>query len=144
MFKKIFNFKTISGLYKIARYNELCKIKPINNIQKLYYSSPLLADENKIPNDFQTTENIAESTTVNIDEASLLERKLKILKLEVSVLRQEGRKVPDPDSLSQFHWDHLLTLNSKSARGKYYTFLWQLEMKKENQRVCINVNQFIE
>lgn len=63
------------------------------------------------------------------------DRKLKILKLEVSVLRQEGRKVPDPDLMKPAHWDHLMQLASKSARTKYYTFLWSIERKKESTQV---------
>lgn len=68
------------------------------------------------------------------------DRKLKILKLEVSVLRQEGRKVPNPDLMKPAHWDHLMQLNTKSARTKYYTFLWSIERKKESQQVeCSNI-----
>lgn len=63
------------------------------------------------------------------------DRKLKILKLEVSVLRQEGRKVPDPDLMKPAHWDNLMQLASKSARSKYYTFLWSIERKKESTQV---------
>lgn len=61
------------------------------------------------------------------------ERRLKILQLEVDVLRQEGRKVPavmKPD-----HWEHLMGLQSKSARSKYYTFLWTVEKKRENEKL---------
>lgn len=68
-------------------------------------------------------------------DAEDLDRKLKILKLEVSVARQEGRKVPDPDLMKPAHWDQLMQLNSRSARTKYYTFLWSTERKKESTQV---------
>lgn len=75
-----------------------------------------------------------ENSTVATGEEDQ-DRKLKILKLEVSVLRQEGRKVPDPDAMKPAHWDQLMQLTTKSARTKYYTFLWSIERKKESAQV---------
>lgn len=40
------------------------------------------------------------------------EKRLKILMLEVDVLRQEGRKAPNPDLVKPDQWEHLLTLKS--------------------------------
>lgn len=62
-----------------------------------------------------------------------VERTLKILQLEVDVLRQEGRKVPV--ALKPDQWEHLMSLKSKSARTKYYTFLWTVEKKRENEKL---------
>lgn len=59
------------------------------------------------------------------------ERRLKVLKLEVDIANQEGRRVPTIEFFKDHHWEHVLTLPSKSARMKYYGFLWQIEMKKE-------------
>lgn len=80
-----------------------------------------------------------QQTSVSADD---LDRKLKILKLEVSVLRQEGRKVPDPELMKPAHWDHLLQLSSRSARSKYYSFLWSIERKKESSQVPKPKNHF--
>lgn len=80
----------------------------------------------------QTIEVENSTAAAGVDDQ---DRKLKILKLEVSVLRQEGRKVPDPDLMKPAHWDHLMQLTSKSARTKYYTFLWSIERKKESTQV---------
>lgn len=86
-----------------------------------------------------TDEQQQQQTSVSADD---LDRKLKILKLEVSVLRQEGRKVPDPELMKPAHWDHLLQLSSRSARSKYYSFLWSIERKKESSQVPKPKNHF--
>lgn len=59
------------------------------------------------------------------------ERRLKVLQLEVDIANQEGRRVPSLDFFNDEHWETVLTLPSKSARMKYYGFLWQVEMKKQ-------------
>lgn len=67
-----------------------------------------------------------ESNNVNKDKL------VKVLTLEIDVMRHEGRKVPDPFNLKPHHWEQILSLNSKSARQKYYTFLWKTEIKRLN------------
>ncbi|XP_039957335.1 mitochondrial ribonuclease P protein 1 homolog [Bactrocera tryoni] len=56
---------------------------------------------------------------------------LKVLQLEVDIAHQEGRRVPPLESITDEKWAHILTLPSKSARYKYYSFLWQVEAKKQ-------------
>jgi mitochondrial ribonuclease P protein 1 len=51
------------------------------------------------------------------------------------MLRQEGRKAPDLQNLRQDEWDHIVDLPSKSARRKYYQYLWQNEMKRESENM---------
>lgn len=63
------------------------------------------------------------------------EKKLKILALEIDVLRQDGRKAPNPDLMKSSNWEHILSLKTKSARQKYYSFLWKNEMKNENEQM---------
>lgn len=63
------------------------------------------------------------------------EKLIKILTLEIDVMRHDGRKVPDPESMKPQHWEQVLSLNSKSARQKYYTFLWTNEKKKESAQI---------
>lgn len=53
--------------------------------------------------------SIDSSTQPNFDR----EKKLKILALEIDVLRQEGRKAPDTELLKESHWEHLLSLESR-------------------------------
>ncbi|XP_034111671.1 mitochondrial ribonuclease P protein 1 homolog [Drosophila albomicans] len=63
------------------------------------------------------------------------EKRLKVLQLEVDIAYQEGRRVPALEFFQEHHWARVLELPTKSARSKYYAFLWQIEMKKEsNQR----------
>lgn len=64
-----------------------------------------------------------------------LSKKLKVLMLEAEVFRQEGKRAPDPALLSDDKWEHLLTLASRSARMKYYSFLWQCEKREESRQI---------
>lgn len=88
---------------------------------------------------FSSAINSQSASTIeaDADAAVAKERKLKILQMEASVLRQEGRRVPDPDRMKPDQWEHLLSLDSKSARSKFYGFLWSVEMKRESERVII-------
>ncbi|KAI8038789.1 hypothetical protein M5D96_008697 [Drosophila gunungcola] len=62
------------------------------------------------------------------------EKRLKVLQLEADIAHQEGRRVPALDFFQEHHWEHVLTLPTKSARIKYFAFLWQIEMKKESEQ----------
>lgn len=50
-------------------------------------------------------------------------------------MRQEGLSTPPASSLSVDHWKEVLTLPSRSARIKFYRFLFLNMMKKENEKV---------
>jgi ribonuclease P protein 1 len=90
------------------------------------------------------------------------EKKLKILELEIDVLRQEGRKAPDPAGMKPQNWEHLLNLETRclssffsrsfsvilisndpyrSARRKYYQYLWSIEKKQENRQRKLEVKK---
>lgn len=64
-----------------------------------------------------------------------LENKLRVIMLEIEVMRQDGRKAPEDENIKQHHWEHILSLPSRSARFKYLTFLWKNEKKTENTKV---------
>lgn len=49
----------------------------------------------------------------------------------LQVLQQEGRKSPTLEKLKPDHWEHILALPTKSARRRYYQFLWKNEMHAE-------------
>lgn len=102
------------------KYLKCVQIHPVSNqFHRLYSVSPMVQNQ---------TES---SNVVDPNE----EKKIKILELEMSVWRQEGRKVPDPENLKPHHWIQILNLGSSSARKKYYAFLWQIEKKKESSQV---------
>ncbi|KPI94970.1 Mitochondrial ribonuclease P protein 1-like [Papilio xuthus] len=61
-----------------------------------------------------------------------LEKRLKILMLEVEVMRQDGR--PAPSILRKHHWEHILTLASRNQRSSYLVYLWKTQMAKENEK----------
>ena len=62
------------------------------------------------PKYFSSVQNEAVQSDIDIDDR---ERKLKILALEIDVLRQEGKRAPDPNFLKKDHWDYMLALNSR-------------------------------
>uniref|UniRef100_A0A336M4X2 RNA (guanine-9-)-methyltransferase domain-containing protein 1 n=1 Tax=Culicoides sonorensis TaxID=179676 RepID=A0A336M4X2_CULSO len=61
------------------------------------------------------------------------EKRLKVLMLEMDVCRQEGRRAPDPANVKPSQWEEILSLTSRSARWRYYAFLWQIEKRLENR-----------
>lgn len=64
-----------------------------------------------------------------------VERRLKVLVLEVDILRQEGSLVPDDNLIKDSHWEELLKLPSYSSRKRYLEFLFKSAKRDENQRV---------
>lgn len=64
-----------------------------------------------------------------------LEHKLKVIKLEIEVLRQQGKLVPPDDYITNEMWEKLLNLPSRSARMKYLVFLFKLSKTQEHRRV---------
>lgn len=70
------------------------------------------------------------------------EKKLRVLMLEVEVMRQDGRTAPD--NMTIFHWEHLLELKSRNQRASYLTYLWKNEMSKINLKVCMYLLYYID
>ncbi len=68
------------------------------------------------------------------------DRKLKFIQLEISLLRECGGKAPNVDLLKKHHWDELLTMNSQTARHRYYKFLFVTEKAKENKKVSDSIH----
>ncbi|XP_030380963.1 uncharacterized protein LOC115628828 [Scaptodrosophila lebanonensis] len=83
-------------------------------------------------NPFAQTTLVQENATP-VPEADR-EKRLKVLQLEADIAHQEGRRVPQLGFFQDHHWEHVLTLPTKSARIKYYGYLWQIEMKKESEK----------
>lgn len=95
----------------------------------------------KVPQSFQIqpvqtycskVENVSPNETPTIEDPER-EKRLKVIKLEMDVCRQEGRRVPDPASIKPQQWEDILALTSRSARWKFYAFLWQIEKRKESE-----------
>lgn len=62
-----------------------------------------------------------------------LEKKLRLVMLEVEVMKQDGRAAPDKIKLDQ--WERLMHLTSRHQKNKYLTYLWKTEKSKENEKV---------
>uniref|UniRef100_A0A182LVK1 RNA (guanine-9-)-methyltransferase domain-containing protein 1 n=1 Tax=Anopheles culicifacies TaxID=139723 RepID=A0A182LVK1_9DIPT len=76
-------------------------------------------------------ESFNSGTTNTID----LEKRRKVLELEIEVMRQEGRKVPSVSSIKPDQWEHLLSLTSRNQRRHYYLYLWNVEMVRLGQKI---------
>ncbi|XP_023175147.2 mitochondrial ribonuclease P protein 1 homolog [Drosophila hydei] len=79
-----------------------------------------------------TPTTLTDNTTTESEEQR--DKRLKVLQLEADIAHQEGRRVPALEFFKDHHWAHVLSLPTKSARIKYYGFLWQIEMKKESEK----------
>jgi ribonuclease P protein 1 len=62
----------------------------------------------------------------------VLEKKLKILFLEAEVLRQSGHRVPQNVKLRQ--WKELLTMETRTGRRKYLSYIFGVEKAQENRK----------
>lgn len=58
---------------------------------------------------------------------------LKLIMLEVDVLRQDGFRVPK--KLTTESWKELLTLKSRNQKRKFLEFLWVIEIRKLNEKI---------
>uniref|UniRef100_A0A1B6CHN4 RNA (guanine-9-)-methyltransferase domain-containing protein 1 n=1 Tax=Clastoptera arizonana TaxID=38151 RepID=A0A1B6CHN4_9HEMI len=91
-----------------------------------------------ITDDYKSTEidDNYKSLYKNVDYDAItggdevLLKKLKIIMLEVEVLMEEGSRVPS--TLSTNAWKELLTLETRSSRNRYLSFLFINEMKRNN------------
>lgn len=90
---------------------------------------------NIIEDDRQQQNNEKNDNVTDVDSDQ--DRKRKILYLEISVLRQEGGRVPNPDLMTEDQWQRLSALTSRSARQKFYMYLFKSEKSKENLQVNV-------
>ncbi|XP_019874521.2 mitochondrial ribonuclease P protein 1 homolog [Aethina tumida] len=87
--------------------------------------------------------NAPEETTENeydqIDYEGLsngdkeVEHKLRIIALELEVMRQEGRPVPPLSFVQPDKWIEAVNLPTRTGRKKFFEYLFKLSKKKENQ-----------
>lgn len=94
--------------------------------QVSFYCTKILTQSGET---IQNVEQKQEETEIDPER----EKRMKIFLLEIEANRQEGKCVPDPALLKPDEWDHILELKSRSARLKYYNFLFKNEKKRENQ-----------
>ncbi|XP_050681371.1 mitochondrial ribonuclease P protein 1 homolog [Leptidea sinapis] len=82
----------------------------------------------------KSNEDCLEDIIANLSQGNNeIEKKLRILMLEVEVMRQDGR--PAPDYLGSDHWEHLLESSSRNQRHNYLKYLWKCEKSKENEKL---------
>lgn len=95
---------------------------PMFSISKMRYSS---ATSSQSPFTDVNIESIAQA-----DEELI--KKLKVIILEVEVMRQEGLRVPSV--MTDSKWSELLALPTRSQRLKLLAFWWLNEKKKESTK----------
>lgn len=106
MLKLISNIRSCkyiaNSFFASSKYNCYIKKQPLKNINITLFASQ---------NVFYTTDstNVPQKQENDPDK----EMKLQILKLEVDVYCQEGRKAPSLESMKDHHWEHVLSLNSR-------------------------------
>ncbi|XP_058835468.1 mitochondrial ribonuclease P protein 1 homolog [Topomyia yanbarensis] len=112
----------------------LQKINPIQKVcnQNVTSMWQCIRHYTNMPNQNKLT---GESEENQLPLVTDIDKKRKILELELEVMRQEGRKVPTPSKLKEEHWQHLLQLSSRNQRRQYYLFRWNVEMAKESSRL---------
>lgn len=59
--------------------------------------------------------------------------RLKVLEMEMELLRQEGQLVPETNEMKAKHYEELLSLKHRNKRISYLEYLFKLSKKKENQ-----------
>lgn len=52
-----------------------------------------------------------------------------------------GGRVPTLDKISSYHWQEIAQLQTKSARRKYFEYLWLTEVRKKNKQLKQDLNQ---
>ncbi|XP_055608252.1 mitochondrial ribonuclease P protein 1 homolog [Uranotaenia lowii] len=136
MLRTIFEHGLIAaGFLKSAKPHRLVyqtKLKPAWTQMHKHYAN--------LPNSDSLVDQSAEKGNQESDVSFTpsetdIDKKRKILELEMEVMRQEGRKVPTPAKIKEQYWQHLLGLGSRNQRRNYYLYLWNIEMSKENQRI---------
>ncbi|XP_017054349.1 mitochondrial ribonuclease P protein 1 homolog [Drosophila ficusphila] len=88
---------------------------------------------NKFVNPFSQPTSVVSTERISETKEDR-DKRLKVLQLEADIAHQEGRRVPAFEFFKDHHWEHVLTLPTKSARIKYYAYLWQIEMRKESEQ----------
>ncbi|KAL4712695.1 hypothetical protein ACJJTC_007992 [Scirpophaga incertulas] len=101
----------------------------INNIVVLKHKQSFFQQIRKLGNIHDESDMMIQQLCKG-DE--IMEKKLRILMLEVEVMRQDGRLAPNTIKTTQ--WEHLLQLGSRNQRNNYLLYLWKTEKSKENQK----------
>ncbi|XP_017079319.1 mitochondrial ribonuclease P protein 1 homolog [Drosophila eugracilis] len=110
---------------------------PVRQASKSNSDGNLLAgseeSEKKFVNPFSQPSPVFSNDTISETKENR-DKRLKVLQLEADIAHQEGRRVPAIEFFQDHHWEHVLTLPTKSARIKYFAYLWQIAMKKESEQ----------
>lgn len=119
-------------------FDSLHQSTVLHNASKI--ASPKICDLRFSSKDssHQATIGCNESVTTMSEE----ERQLKFIQLEISLLNEKCGRAPDVNLFKKHHWDELLKLKTKSARHKFYNYLFKAEKTKENQAVSGTVREF--
>ncbi|XP_044759816.1 mitochondrial ribonuclease P protein 1 homolog [Coccinella septempunctata] len=119
------------NLYRAYSGNTInsSQLPPLNlgNIRKEYVALG-------IKKYFCTSENTLEQVYKEVSQGDEeVEYRLKVLTMEMELLRQEGELVPETDKLKAKHFVELLKLKHRNGRKKYLEYIFKLCKRKENE-----------
>lgn len=132
----IFCFDGVNIGYRLQR---IMFIKRICSLSRTFYSpyrSPLTIGVSS--NKFHLLRLSSSSTKQEENEPNPLvdkDRHINLIKLEIEVMRQNGKPL-DINMIRKHHWDDLLMTKTKTARKRYYRYLFVREQTTKNKQVC--------
>lgn len=128
--------KTYEYLYQVAKYSQLQKTKFSFKLPHaaLLHNSFCTVSNNGVASVHEMYNPDIEAIAKGDPE---LEKKVKLLLLEIEVLQQEGVLVPSPGFMKEEDWKELVKLQSRASRKKYLLFLFKKEKTKENAKVRV-------
>uniref|UniRef100_T1HKU4 RNA (guanine-9-)-methyltransferase domain-containing protein 1 n=1 Tax=Rhodnius prolixus TaxID=13249 RepID=T1HKU4_RHOPR len=108
---------------KQSEFNKICVNRALSAYEQKHFCSTKSENDNIYSN--------VDYEAITKGDSELLQ-KLKVLMLEMEVLRQEGGRVPE--NMSTERWCEILHTKSKSQRIKQLGFWWINEKKKERDK----------
>ncbi|XP_071446105.1 mitochondrial ribonuclease P protein 1 homolog [Hetaerina americana] len=135
--KEFFSHGTITykGYGPSAFFKRAHRVFPVRDSEPVSAYSSLAGEKGEL-DPRKTAENSENELQVDMFALTggdpAVERQVKILHLEREIMKQEGQRVPSQMTTNE--WKELLKLTSRSSRKKYLSFLFAIEMRKENRK----------
>ncbi|XP_037052237.1 mitochondrial ribonuclease P protein 1 homolog [Bradysia coprophila] len=109
------------------------------NLCSLYQSSSLhnISSKCMLPNKFHFL-RLSSSSVKQENEVGTFgdeDRHIKLIKIEIALIREKGGDAPDINLIKKRQWDELLKLETKTARRKYYKYLFSKEQTDLNRQL---------
>ncbi|XP_053676204.1 mitochondrial ribonuclease P protein 1 homolog [Anopheles nili] len=127
-------FRTVSITARMLAKASYSAISPVMGMRSIHPNQVLWKEYTNLPQIERVPEVDSNEITPKKKPVDV-EKRRKVLELEIEVMRQEGRKVPSVATIKPDQWEHLLGLPSRNKRRQYYLYLWNIEMVRQNQKI---------